>query len=77
LKSSIFLIGQDNKLTELSQAPYDSEELLQLLLSEHPRLLQSTSSSDARLLLICRELGIPEEQAGGDRWALDHLFVDR
>lgn len=77
MKSSIFLIGQDNKLTELSQAPYDSEELLQLLLSEHPRLLQSTSSSDARLLLICRELGIPEEQAGGDRWALDHLFVDR
>ena len=77
MKSNIFLIDQDNKLTELSQTPYDSEELLQLLLADHPRLLQSTSSSDARLLLICRELGIPEEQAGGDRWALDHLFVDR
>lgn len=77
MASSIFLIGQDDVLTELSQAPYNTEELLQRLLADHPALLRGTSASDARLLLICRELGIPEEHAGTDRWALDHLFVDR
>lgn len=77
MATSIFLIGQDNALTELTQAPYASEELLQRLLADHPALLRGTSASDARLLLICRELGVPEEHAGTDRWALDHLFVDR
>ncbi len=77
MATSIFLIGQDNALTELTQAPYDSEELLQRLLADHPSLLRGTSASDARLLLICRELGIPDEHAGTDRWAIDHLFVDR
>jgi hypothetical protein len=30
-----------------------------------------------RWLLISREMGIPGEDAGGARWALDHLFLDQ
>ncbi|HUU96213.1 MAG TPA: hypothetical protein VM487_10770, partial [Phycisphaerae bacterium] len=29
------------------------------------------------LVLISRELGVPDEEEGSDRWSLDHLFVDR
>jgi hypothetical protein len=28
-------------------------------------------------LLISREVGIPEQEQGGSRWALDHLFLDQ
>ena len=77
MTEKIFLIDQANVLTELPQAPYESEELLQRLLADRPAFLRSASATGARLLFICRELGIPEELAGADRWALDHLFVDR
>jgi hypothetical protein len=30
-----------------------------------------------RWLLISREMGIPGEAEGGDRWSLDHLFLDQ
>ena len=73
----IFLIGQDNQLTELRQSPYDSEALLQRLLAEHPSVFGAADPSGQSLLLICRELGVPGEQDGSDRWSLDHLFVDR
>ena len=75
--ASIFLIGHDNSLTELQQAPYESEDVLQQLLSEHPSVLGSTSGNDDRLLLIARELAIPDELSGSGRWALDHLFADQ
>ena len=77
MDSRIFLIGQDNQLTELRQSPYDSEALLQRLLAEHPSVLGAADPSGQSLLLICRELGVPGEQDGSDRWSLDHLFVDR
>ncbi len=30
-----------------------------------------------RWLLISREVGIPGEEGGGERWSLDHLFLDQ
>jgi hypothetical protein len=45
--SSIFLIGRDNGLTELRQADYDSEELLQRLLTD-PGLLGPASPGEGR-----------------------------
>jgi hypothetical protein len=27
--------------------------------------------------LVCREAGVPDEEDGGDRWSLDHLFLDQ
>lgn len=77
MSSTIFSIGPDNSLTELRHAPYGSEDILQQLLGEHPAVLGSTAGTDDRLLLIARELPVPDDLAGNGRWALDHLFVDQ
>lgn len=73
--ASIFLIDPQNKLTELKQAEYESEDLLQKLLASYPSLL-SFGQNDNRLLLVRREFGVPEEDDGSARWSLDHLFLD-
>jgi hypothetical protein len=49
-------------------------------LSQYPSLLagsQIDPDSPRKWLLISRECGIPAEQNGGDRWAVDHLFIDQ
>jgi hypothetical protein len=77
LESTIFLIDGENRLTELRRTEYESEALLQTLLATHPRLLAGSGGGDGRLLLIRREFGVPEDGGGGDRWSIDHLFIDR
>lgn len=77
MSSTIFLVGQDNALTELQQTPYESEDILQQLLGDHPAVLGLTSGPNDRLLLVSRELAVPDEFSGSARWALDHLFVDQ
>jgi hypothetical protein len=34
-------------------------------------------ASPRRWLLISREVGVPSEEDGADRWSLDHLFLDQ
>lgn len=77
---SIFLVGKDGELTELRQEAYDAEELLQELLVRYPALLggdQIRPEHPLRWLLVSREQGVPGEEAGGNRWSLDHLFLDQ
>jgi hypothetical protein len=65
---------------EMSEQPYGTEDLLQGLLAKYPNLLagdQIDSVTPRRWLLIYRELGVPAEENGSDRWALDHLFLDQ
>jgi hypothetical protein len=76
MASSIYLIGADNSLTELQQTEYDSEDLLQKLLADHPALL-GAGGAGTSLLLVRRELGVPKVENGSDHWSLDHLFLDR
>lgn len=76
----IFLITHDNQLVEMAEQPYDSEELLQKWLAEHPHLLaggQINSVEPRRWLLIAREMALPDEEDGAGRWAIDHLFLDQ
>lgn len=75
--SSIFVIGADNQLTELNQAAYESEDLFQKLLGDHPTMLRLAGGPQGRLLLIRREQPVPDAIDGSDRWSLDHLFLDR
>lgn len=76
----IFLLDGNAGLTPLEEAPYDSEALLQGLLADHPDLLagdQIDQSEPRRWLLVRREKGVASAIAGGDRWAVDHLFLDQ
>ena len=64
----------------MREQPYDSEDLLQRLLAEHPSILagdQFDRARPARWLLVKREAGVPDGDAAADRWSLDHLFLDQ
>ena len=76
---TIFLI-QNGQLLEMTETEYESEDLLQNLLAMHPKLLpgdQIDSANPRKWLFIEREMGIPGEEEGHDRWSLDHLFLDQ
>jgi hypothetical protein len=57
------------------EQPYATENLLQELLAARPALLSADSVAH-RWLLVSREAGVASQQGGGDRWSLDHLFID-
>ena len=80
MKGGIFLIQSGGELVEMTEQPYDTEAMLQELLAKYPNLLagdQMDPSSPRRWLLISREMGVPCEEDGGNRWSLDHLFLDQ
>lgn len=76
----IFLIQPGGGLVEMNEQPYDSEDVLQELLAKYPNLLagdQMNADAPRRWLFIDREMGVPCEEDGSNRWALDHLFLDQ
>ena len=80
MSGSIYLLGDDKKLVTMAEQPYDSEALLQKLLADYPSLLagdQINPTAPREWLLVSREAGIPDEDGGGDRWSVDHLFLDQ
>lgn len=79
-KPGVYLLQENGELVEMLEQPYDSEALLQRLLSQYPSLLagsQIDPDSPRKWLLISRECGIPGAHNGSDRWAVDHLFIDQ
>jgi hypothetical protein len=80
VSSGIFLIQTGGDLVEMKEQPYDTEAVLQELLASYPNLLagdQMDGAAPRRWLLISREMGVPCEEDGSDRWSLDHLFLDQ
>jgi hypothetical protein len=80
MNGGIFLIQSGGELVEMKEQPYDSEAVLQELLAKYPNLLagdQMDGTTPRRWLLISREVGVPSEEDGCDRWSLDHLFLDQ
>jgi hypothetical protein len=80
MTGSIYLLDGDGRLEPMSEQSYDSESLLQELLAKYPDLLageQMNPDSPRRWLLIRREAGIPDADGAGNRWAVDHLFLDQ
>lgn len=80
MSTGIYLIQDNGELVEMREQAYDSEALLQELLAKYPSLLagdQVDSTAPRRWLLVTREMGVPCEEAGGDRWSVDHLFLDQ
>lgn len=77
---AIHLLGADRQLVRLEERAYDSEDLLQSFLAEHPDLLageQIDGVNPRRWLLVEREAALPSEEGGGGRWSVDHLFLDQ
>ncbi len=80
MSGGIFLIQPNGELMEMRGQPYDSESLLQGLLERYPNLLagnQMNRTEPRRWLLVSREAGVPSEEAGYARWAVDHVFLDQ
>lgn len=80
MNGGIYLIQDDGHLVEMTGQRYDSEDLLQGLLAEYPSLLagdQIDPAAPRRWLLISREMPLPSEEQGGERWSVDHLFLDQ
>ena len=76
----IFLIQADGKLVEMKEELYESEDVFQSVLANHPNLLpgdQIDSEKPRRWLLIAREVSVPADESGAAQWSLDHLFVDQ
>jgi hypothetical protein len=80
MNDGIFLIHDDGTLVEMTEQAYDSEALLQQLLAEYPSLLagkQINPDAPRRWVLVRREAGVASEEAAGNRWSVDHLFLDQ
>ncbi|MDZ7752678.1 MAG: hypothetical protein U5S82_13670 [Gammaproteobacteria bacterium] len=77
--NSIYVVSPTG-LQRLTQAPFASEDDFQALLERYPDLLpgdQISPDKPCKWLLVAREAGIADSGEGGDRWSVDHLFVDQ
>lgn len=80
MPATIFLLTPEGHLSPLEESGYATEDELQRLLAENPDLLageQISPEDPVRWLLVSREAGIADGEAGGLHWALDHLFLDQ
>jgi hypothetical protein len=60
------LLDQGRELAVLTEQPYATEDVLQLALAEHPEVIAGLTTSGSKpgnLLLVRREMGVPD--AGG------------
>jgi hypothetical protein len=76
----IYLIDANSSLRALTEAPYENEDLLQDLVARNPALLdgeQISPGAPRSWLLVRREMGVPDAEDSGDRWSVDHLFLDQ
>src|SRR3954451_13006159 len=80
MSGGIFLLRGEDDLVPMTEAPYDSEDVLQELLAKFPDLLagdQLAGAEARRWVLVDRESAVPDQEGGGGRWSLDHLFLDQ
>ncbi len=80
MTGSIFLLRGEDDLVPMTEAPYDSEAVLQELLARFPDLLagdQIGGDYPRSWVLVDRESGIPDVEGGVGRWSVDHLFLDQ
>jgi hypothetical protein len=76
----IYLIQDDDRLLEMMEQPYDSEDQLQDLLITYPNLIagdQIDRATPRKWLLISREVTLSSAEETAVQWSLDHLFIDQ
>ncbi len=77
---SIFLVNSRGELERVPHQGYPSEDLLHDIVDKYPELIvgdQINSEDPPRWIVIKREAGIPGSDEEGNRWSLDHLFLDQ
>ncbi|UNU26125.1 hypothetical protein [Microcoleus vaginatus] len=80
MAGGIYLIQDDDRLVEMMEQPYDSEDQLQDLLVTYPNLIagdQIDRATARRWLLISREAAVASDEETAVQWSLDHLFIDQ
>ena len=80
MRGDIFLLRGADDLVPMTEAPYDSEAVLQELLAKFPDLLagdQLAGSEPRRWILIDRESALPHSEDAAGRWSVDDLFLDQ
>lgn len=80
MTGSIFIVDENNKILELKESKYENEDIFQELIERYPNILagdQISPDNPRKWVFISREMGIPEDKGGSDRWFLDHLFIDQ
>ena len=77
MSGGIFLV-QGDRLVEMTEQGYASEDLLQALIARFPSILAGDpGGTPRRWLLIKREMDLESEDDAGGRWSVDHVFVDQ
>jgi hypothetical protein len=76
----IYLIHDDDRLVEMIEQAYDTEDRLQELLEKYPNLVagdQIDRATPRQWLLISREMPLPSDDEADGRWSFEHLFLDQ
>ena len=76
----IYVMKDAGNLEPLTEEPFDTEDILQKLIADHPELLdgeQIRPADPRRWLLVTREKGIADGPDAGNRWSVDHLMIDQ
>ena len=79
MEEQIFIL-RNKEMEELKESSFSSELEFQELLEKFPNLIsgrQITPEVPRTWLFISREIGIPNEENGSNRYTLDHLFIDQ
>ena len=80
MAGGIYLIQDDDRLVEMMEQPYDSEDQLQDLLVTYPNLIagdQIDRATPRKWLFIAREVTVASDEETAVQWSLDHLFLDQ
>jgi hypothetical protein len=80
MAETIFLLNNAGELVEMTETGHLTENDFQKLLADYPKLIsgdQIDKENPRRWLLISREIGIADAISSGNRWSLDHLFIDQ
>ena len=76
----IYTRAEQGRLEPLEEERFSTEDELQVLIAEHPELLdgeQIRPGDPRRWILITREKGIAETSDAAARWAIDLLIIDQ
>lgn len=80
MAGSIFILDENDKLIELKQSKYDSEDIFQELIEKFPNILagdQISPDNPRRWIFIGREVGVPSEANASNQWFLIIYLLTR